>query len=68
MCLVLPVSQILIFTMPSSDDTDELSKLKAEAVPDDVRKWLASTFASADQVNIQQDFWADFLTNIEGRS
>ena len=54
--------------MPSSDDTDELSKLKTEAVPDDVRKWLASTFASADQVNIQEDFWADFLTNIEGRS
>ena len=42
--------QILIFTIPSSDDTDELSKLKSEAVPDDVRKWLASTFASADQV------------------
>ena len=37
-------------SLSSSDDTDELSKLKTEAVPDDVRKWLASTFASADQV------------------
>ena len=50
MCLLLISPQTLIFTIPSSDDTDELSKLKSEAVPDDVRKWLASTFASADQV------------------
>ena len=59
--------QILIFTKPSSDDTDELSKLKNEAVPDDVRKWLASTFASADQVEswrsreifLYKHCWAD---------
>ena len=33
-----------------SDDDDDLSKLKNEAVPDDVRKWLAATFASPSQV------------------
>lgn len=36
-----------------SDTDDELSKLKNEAVPDDVRKWLASTFASPDQVSVK---------------
>ena len=36
-----------------SDTDDDLSKLKNEAVPDDVRKWLASTFASPDQVSSQ---------------
>ena len=35
----------------SQDDLDdELSELKNEAVPDDVRKWLASTFAKPEQV------------------
>ena len=34
-----------------SDTDDDLSQLKNEAVPDDVRKWLASTFASPDQVH-----------------
>ena len=33
-----------------SDDDDDLSKLKTEAVPDDVRKWLAATFASPTSV------------------
>ena len=33
-----------------SDTDDDLSKLKNEAVPDDVRKWLESTFASKNQV------------------
>ena len=36
-----------------SDTDDDLSKLKNEAVPDDVRKWLASTFASPDQVSLR---------------
>jgi hypothetical protein len=32
------------------DLDDELSELASEAVPDDVRKWLASTFAKPEQV------------------
>ena len=43
-------SDIDIHINRSDDTDDELSKLKSEAVPDDVRKWLASTFASPDQV------------------
>ncbi len=32
------------------DVEDDLSELKSEAVPDEVRKWLASTFAKQEQV------------------
>ena len=38
-----------------SDTDDDLSKLKNEAVPDDVRKWLESTFASKNQVTFLSD-------------
>jgi len=33
------------------DLDDELSELASEAVPDDVRKWLASTFAKPEQIS-----------------
>ena len=32
------------------DIEDDLSELRSEAVPDEVRKWLASTFAKQEQV------------------
>ncbi len=32
------------------DIEDDLSELTSEAVPDEVRKWLASTFAKQEQV------------------
>ena len=37
---------------PSDLESDEhdLSELSSEAVPDEVRKWLASTFAKQEQV------------------
>ena len=35
----------------SDDLEDDLSELKSEAVPDEVRKWLASTFAKQEQVS-----------------
>ena len=31
------------------DIEDDLSELRSEAVPDEVRKWLASTFAKQEQ-------------------
>lgn len=37
------------------DLDDELSELKSEAVPDDVRKWLASTFAKPEQISKKTD-------------
>ena len=44
--------QLMDFIFISRSDTDDdLSKLKNEAVPDDVRKWLESTFASKNQVS-----------------
>ena len=33
------------------DVEDDLSELTSEAVPDEVRKWLASTFAKQEQVD-----------------
>jgi hypothetical protein len=36
-------------SMFSDDDEEELAQLD-EVVPDSVRKWLSSTFASQDQV------------------
>ena len=38
----------------SEDISDDLSELASEAVPDEVRKWLASTFAKQEQVNMIQ--------------
>ncbi len=38
------------FFFLSNDDEEELAQLE-EVVPDSVRKWLASTFASQDQVD-----------------
>ena len=37
------------------DIEDDLSELTSEAVPDEVRKWLASTFAKQEQVECQCD-------------
>ena len=34
----------------SEDISDDLSELASDAVPDEVRKWLASTFAKQEQV------------------
>ena len=37
-------------TLISSESvSDDLSELESEAVPDEVRKWLASTFAKQEQ-------------------
>ena len=49
--LLLLHNSLLTELIFSHDDLDdELSELKNEAVPDDVRKWLASTFAKPEQV------------------
>jgi hypothetical protein len=39
-----------IFILVREDIEDDLSELTSEAVPDEVRKWLASTFAKQEQV------------------
>ena len=46
-------SELIFWTFICSRDDldDDLSELKNESVPDDVRKWLASTFAKPEQVN-----------------
>ena len=37
------------------EDADDLSELSSEAVPEEVRKWLASTFAKQEQVIHKKD-------------
>ena len=50
LCILLQ-NRLLKELIFSHDDLDgELSELKNEAVPDDVRKWLASTFTKPEQV------------------
>ena len=39
-----------MFYLYREDIEDDLSELTSEAVPDEVRKWLASTFAKQEQV------------------
>ena len=41
----------------SEDISDDLSELASETVPDEVRKWLASTFAKQEQVKISKIVW-----------
>jgi len=42
----------VLATKADHDDLDdELSEMTSEAVPDDVRKWLASTFAKPEQIS-----------------
>ena len=43
------VNALSLFPPPFRDETeDDLSELQSEAVPDEVRKWLASTFAKQE--------------------
>eukprot|EP00090_Calanus_glacialis_P007040 TRINITY_DN15506_c0_g1_i6.p1 TRINITY_DN15506_c0_g1~~TRINITY_DN15506_c0_g1_i6.p1 ORF type:complete len:696 (-),score=189.23 TRINITY_DN15506_c0_g1_i6:354-2441(-) len=46
------ISEVLgvINAKTDEDISDDLSELASEAVPDEVRKWLASTFAKQEQV------------------
>ena len=50
LCILLHNRLLKELIFSHDDLDDELSELKNEAVPDDVRKWLASTFAKPEQV------------------
>ena len=46
------IDKVVIKAFDSEEDTtDDLSELASESVPDEVRKWLASTFAKQEKVN-----------------
>lgn len=39
---------LLLFAFTREEAEDDLSELQSDAVPDEVRKWLASTFAKQE--------------------
>ena len=51
-CLIYGTIPLFLkmFYLYREDIEDDLSELTSEAVPDEVRKWLASTFAKQEQV------------------
>ena len=46
---------LTMVTLNDDTEDDDLSELESEKVPEEVRKWLASTFAKTEQVVRKKD-------------